>query len=256
MDPSASRCARIRRATGSRAARSGHRPRDRKDGGGRERDADRSAGRPVETTSEEVSRAEQTHGAERREGDVEPRLRKKSPLAVEHADERRVERVDEKHASEDAERAKNVRSVLEVGCERRDREEHRGEARGERAWMTSARLWASASWPACAGDGPRHALNRRTGDHVVRNVRKGEDARESPVTLHPDDARKHRLLDDADQNEPDFGSRDGDAAAPGTSGFVSGCRGLAHRRLCRTSGPGASTDGWLTHAGTRAGTAF
>ena len=201
--------------------------------GGRDGDTDRGAGRSVEVTADRVRGAEHPDRAERRERDVEPRLREKAPLSVQRADEGRVERVDEEHAGEDPERAKDVRCVLEIRGDRRQCEKQRREARGERRVDQERPPLCFRLASGGAGDGARNALDRRRRDHVVRNVREGGHRRKCAVSVETNDARKDGLLHDPDQDEPHLGAGDGDTAAPRAARhiFVGGGGGGRRGRL-------------------------
>ena len=103
----------------------------RQNGGGRHCDADGARGGAVEATGQRIGRAEQTDGAQRGERDVESGLGEETPLAVEHADERRVEGIDEEHRGEDAQRFEHVGRVLEIGGDGSQREKSKSEDRSE-----------------------------------------------------------------------------------------------------------------------------
>ncbi len=207
-------------AAGARAAGPGDAPRDRKNGACGDRNANRRAGGTIESPAEEVCGAEHARGAKRGECDIEPRLREKSAPAVQRPDERRVERVRKKHNRGDPERAQDVRCVHERSRERCGREEQRCEAGREGCVDDENAPLGLCFATLGAGDGPRHALDGRGGDDVVRDVRNTENGGERPVSLHADDVLERRLLHEAHENEPDFGTRDGDAAAPRASGFA------------------------------------
>src|SRR5689334_2931900 len=166
--------------------------------------------------SEPICGAEHADGAQRGKGDVETGLGDEAASAIEHADQRRVEAVNEKNTREDAKRQKDVRRVLELGGERREYEEQRRHTRRQHR-VNPERVALRLFFLTAGGArySSRNALNRGRGNDVVRNVGHGQDGRERTVAIHTDEPWQEGLLNQADEDEPDLGSGDREPSAPG-----------------------------------------
>ena len=234
MGKSTSKCAANRGATFTRAPESGHDPRQGQDGSGCYRETNRCACGAVELLPQPPRSSQESDGAYRREGDVECRLLKKTSAAVQHADERRVKTVHQEHQGEDAQRAFEMRSVLELRGERRGAPEDGRQNGGERGVdreRATLRLIFFSRWRA--GDRFRHALNRRSGDQVVGDVRDRLHRGECAVAGHADEAREQRLLHHAHHDEPHLRACDRQASTSRPARYICGGGGRKGRDLLR-----------------------
>jgi hypothetical protein len=158
---------------------------------------------------------------------VEGRLLEETALAVEAADQRRVQAVQEHHGRPEAHGRRDVFGFDGGGDGAREGEETGGRGHGEDG-VDRERAAKRGGGGACGGARYRagDALDRGRHDDVVDDGDDGEDPRDLAVAGDADQQREDELLGEAEDDEGDLGAGDGEAAAPGVaSGVIGGCGG-------------------------------